>query len=437
MNQAEQNDIFIGKSQVYLANSDQMDKTIHNCKILKESIPPVFKYVTVIGGMSGLNYIQYLRPKNIIFYDINPFAVEYLTFILELISISRNHRDFISRIFCRDLKIFEDTFKTMLNYKNQQIYLDLPVDEILQKDTCNRLSQSSQKIFKEYIYLRLENVVNQVCNCRRLLPCWKIDKDVPVGAGEAYGVDQDGCYIPNTNTFFYGYGWLANEQSFKETKRILHKANIQSCVVDLFTLTSEQWLTPGRSHVIHVSNINDFFKEKWDLWCRITAINASQRGSDCFAITSHKGIYQLFCSPHCRAYEAIAPYIQGNVVEITHIKNWGFHEFNPQTIVVYDYIKNEVQADTIILHILLGNKIKEDDFYYVVKKAVIESKRLVIMEHDETSKDWIDDKIVYPKRSDTKIHIEEIITSLNKKIKHEINVSGIKDNKRSYILVIE
>lgn len=437
MAQSYHNQRFLGDSQVYLASADLMSLTLQNCKILEDHVPQAFTFMTVIGGLSGLNYIQYLKPKNIIFYDINEYSINYLVFILELIKISNSNKDFISRMFCRNVDEFEKAINQKLDYKNQQLYLDLPVDEIVQRDTYIQLSDSSKNVYNEYIFPRLENEIKNVCNCRKLLPCWKIDERVPVEPGSSCSVDKDGCYVPNINTFFYGYGWLTDEESFNETKKVLQNAKNQAIVLDVFNLNPDQWITPGRSHVIHVSNINDFFPEKWNTWCNTTSAFTVQKGADCVAITSHRGIYQICVSPHCRAYEAISPFIYGNVVEITHRENWGFYEFKPETIVAHNYLERKVHADTIILHILLGNKINDEDFYSIVKKAAKESNRLIVMEHDEKSLDWIDERIIYPRRDETIRRICKIINDLNKSIKNQIDVHGIKDNKRSYLLVIE
>ena len=429
---------FEGKSQVYLASADNMKQTLANLQILKkQNFSNIYRYISVIGGLSGLNYIATLQPKQVLFFDINSQAIPYAKFFLELIGCCKTPKDFISRIFSRSVDEFEREIGTTLNYQTQEFFLKKRIDVDLLQDTLSKLSHEGQRVYNEYISPHLYNpVLSGRCNCRRLLPCWPISDTVPVGAGEKVWVGEDGQRIPNTNTFFYGFGWLETEAAYVGLRSALQHAQISFKVLDLLSVPCQTWMVSGRKNVLHVSNINDWFPDKWGAFYT-HLLHASQSSmTDISLITSHNGIYYINSDAHCKAYEAILPYVSGKVVEVVHKPGWGFHEFSPESYIVEEYLYSHLIADTIILHILLGNNIALDVFTRVVEKSMQCGNKIIILEHNSKSLDW-DEPLKIP----TKIVILRIVRLLakkyDKKIINEGNIAGISDEKRNFFVLLQ
>ena len=435
-------DKFLGERGVYIANADNMSKALKNLEMLKTYRPSGAKnYITVIGGLCGLNYIAALHPDSITFFDINPEAVPYGKFIIELVKKCNTQKEFITRIFCRSVVEFENTLGTeasspYLSVENQSAFLDMPVDESILSENMGLLSEASRETFTKYIIPRLRcRELPGIWTCRRMLPCWDPDKEVPVGPGTGLGVNNEGELVPNTNAFFYGYGWLENESSYKATKDALQHADIRWRVMNLLTAEIKEWLTPGQSNVLYASNINDFFPNEWRAWQYRGFQAASRVSSDCICISSYKGIFPIRVGTHCLSYEAVAPHVFGRIIEVTHKEDWGFHEFSPETVVVKTYLKNAINADTIILHILLGNKIPLDTTVRVVEKSIQECNILIILEHDPSSLDW-HGKLATPSRASVMNLLRLCAQKYGKHVVLEEDVAGELDGHRNYLVVL-
>ena len=62
--------LFHSSDQVYLASADKMEMVLKNCQqFIKVPNRNIDSYVSVIGGMSGLNYLCLMAPKTITFFD--------------------------------------------------------------------------------------------------------------------------------------------------------------------------------------------------------------------------------------------------------------------------------------------------------------------------------------------------------------------------------
>lgn len=430
--------LFSGNIQVYLASADNMGQTIQNLENLKTNILfNVYKYTSVIGGLSGLNYIAALRPENICFFDINEEAISYAQFIFEMIGICEGPKDFISRIFSRSIDLFELKNGLELDYQSQEKFLAQTIDSALMKETLSMLSADGSGIYKEYILPRLRHeVLPGTFNCRRLLPCWPVNDRVPVGAGEDTGYDKSGKRVPNINTFFYGHGWLGSVDDYKELQNALQQASISFRSFDLLATPCKDWIAVGRSNILHASNINAWLPEKWTVFGEQASANAQKTMTDLTVITSHDGVFYWHKDSHCRACEALLPHVVGSVLEITHKPNWGFHEFSPTTVVVEDYLKEVCSANTIIVHILLGNGISPEVFSAVVEKALCEGEKVLVLEHDRSSSDWCVPLHIPHKSSLVKI-LHCLAEKYGKRIEVEKSISGVQDDKRNFFVLLQ
>jgi len=101
-------------------------------------------------------------------------------------------------------------------------------------------------------------------------------------------------------------------------------------------------------------------------------------------------------NPHQIALEAIKKNIVGDVEEISTKTPWGFHASIPlNNITAEEFFTAEPRiVGTRILHILRGEGLSENDFNAVFAKAVTESYRVIILEHNPYCESWRDDPIV-------------------------------------------
>jgi SAM-dependent methyltransferase len=62
-------------------------------------------FVSVVGGLYGLNLMTCWRPRQITFFDINPHAIEYFTLIRRLFQISASRDELLARLSTEDYKV--------------------------------------------------------------------------------------------------------------------------------------------------------------------------------------------------------------------------------------------------------------------------------------------------------------------------------------------
>jgi ubiquinone/menaquinone biosynthesis C-methylase UbiE len=430
-------DIFTKKSEVYIASADRIDKVLHNKNVIESNYKQgAYSYATVIGGLSGLNYITLVKPSKIIFFDINEQMAQYCKFILELISICKSHTDFITRIFCRDVDKFN--LSETLNYANQEKYLDLPLDLEILNDTINNLTKSSADIYNQYITpYHSGKPLPEIRNCRVLLPCWPKDQVVPVGGGQAFGRNSTGELVPNVNTFFFGSGWLSSKQEFINTKKIIQNAEIVIKKHNILDSGIKSFISEKYALALHISNIDDWFPKKIHEVKSRWSSEAKKQQSDLLLITSNNGVFRLNSENHCVAFESIRRWTTGSIIEVTTKQNWGFNEIERDNILLSDYIQNTPKSDTVIFHILIGEGSPISLFKSALQKATEFSKNILILEHNKNSLDWISS-------TTPMLSTEELVDLTNRLIRnsnfyiHDIQlIPGEKDAKRNILLVLK
>ncbi len=436
-----ENNLFKSKSQIYLASADRMDRVIGNVNALKSlASRSIDTYATVIGGLSGLNYLLSVEPKNIKFFDINPEAIKYAKLIVEIISISKNPRDFISRIFSRSVDSFLNQcgFKE-LTCENQDAFLKRPIETEIYSETITSLSEHGGSSYREFIEPFLSGkIFDEIRNCCCLLPCWKTNERVPVGGGQKRGYDENGHLVPNTNTFFYGQGWLGSEEYFLRIKEILKKAELNYIHFDLLNNDLKCLGDFSDSLVLHASNIDDWFPDQWVRTVNSLVRHSLEKQGYLAVITTNGGVITPEIEPHIRALTAIKPFIYGNVVEVTSKVPWGFHEFDRNNVYYKDYLKDDYKADTTILHILIGEGVNRNIFKDIYEKAIKNSNRVVVIEHNYWSNDWKDEE----KRDYVSVDsLKQILNEINEKYQVCFidikKIPGETDLERNILFVID
>ena len=434
-------DLIYVAPEIYLASADRMDRVLSNLRGLK-SLPmkQVDTYASVIGGLSGLNYLLAFDPRAIVFFDINPGMVSYARLIKAMIGISETPEEFISRIFCRSVKSYlARTGEERLTCENQNGFLSMPVNETLLSDTLDRLSPEERSTFEAFVVPHLPAAtLDGARNCRRLLPCWPIDERVPVGAGEARGIDEKGALVPNTNTFFYGHGWLASKEDYRKVRQVLQDRPVRFMSFDLLRDDWHLLSSLGERFVLHISNVDDWFPEAWKERAQALDRHVVEAQGLCWVVTSHNGIRRPAADPHTYAYAALAPYVRGEVVEVTHKVPWGFHEIDRINVSADDYLRRDYRSDTTILHILIGEGISRDCFEQVLRKALDRSERVIILEHNAASSDWTAEQ---SKRFIREEHLHETVKHClhgsSFKLSRTLYLAGERDLRRNLLVILD
>lgn len=62
-------------------------------------------FITVIGGMSFLNFVTLINPQKIFLFDINPYVIKYCKLILRIIENSKTKEDFLNSLKKGNYKI--------------------------------------------------------------------------------------------------------------------------------------------------------------------------------------------------------------------------------------------------------------------------------------------------------------------------------------------
>ncbi len=236
---------------------------LRNCLTVLQELPkkipaPPKQYIIYAEQLMGLNFLLVLFPEEILFVHENPNSLEYMKLIVELILLSEDHEEFISRIFSRNIsdflkrgapffpfsrmnlqkEMFAETgeaLKKTLNEFTQWSYLASPVDETLKNDTLAKLSKEGRIRYEAFLLPRLEGQIRfENVRCNRLLPCWPVNEPIPFSPYAMMPQNIYGEMEPNTAAFYYGALWLNKKETFQAVKQKLQAAKLDFIPADLF-----------------------------------------------------------------------------------------------------------------------------------------------------------------------------------------------------------
>jgi len=143
---------FQSPASVFACISDPWYDVVHSAKSLARTLDHgvVDTFVSVVGGLSSFNYLLFLEPKRIEFFDVNPHALRYGKMIVELIGISQTREEFISHLFSRSLTAFEQA-GGKLSVRNQLSFLQVQPDELMRNLTQTALSEDAGRAFRDVL----------------------------------------------------------------------------------------------------------------------------------------------------------------------------------------------------------------------------------------------------------------------------------------------
>ena len=127
----EKNQLYSGWRYVYTAHADPVHFYEKNSRGIKDVFGTQESWqdvdidaaVTVVGSMSGINMLRHVKPRALLFFDINPESLIYAKLFTDILNISSSRLDFISRMFGRAL----DSTSLKRNALPQEEQLDAPL----------------------------------------------------------------------------------------------------------------------------------------------------------------------------------------------------------------------------------------------------------------------------------------------------------------------
>lgn len=241
-----------------LADIDPMTTCLNNLPLLHQSqIKKIHYYLCNIRGLFGLNYLLQLQPEHIYFFSTENDSIEYLKLLLEIIKWSNTPDEFISHIFCRHPK--------NLNEYTQYCFLQKNYDPMILKETLSFLTKEGKQRFQHFLSPFLPGqVLLESSSCRRLLPCWPKEQIVPFSFENPRSKNFLGELEPNTNTFFYGNGWLTEKRTYDHIRSLLEHTNICFLLIDIYNDGLPSKLVPYHSSALYLPKLpSSKILDKW------------------------------------------------------------------------------------------------------------------------------------------------------------------------------
>ena len=105
--------IFFSPASVFYGTDDgYQDGSLTELDVLRrfyEGVEPARRqrihFVSVVGGLYGLNLMTCWRPQQITFFDINPHAIEYFTLIRRVFQMSASGEELLARLSTEDYEV--------------------------------------------------------------------------------------------------------------------------------------------------------------------------------------------------------------------------------------------------------------------------------------------------------------------------------------------
>lgn len=215
---------FNGWPDCYLAPNDPPGELLHIVlTLVRAKLLNVGQLVSVVGSMTVLNFLTALSPAAIHFFDMNPCAVAWGKMLCELISVSESPQVFISRLFARDVRVFEEEHGKLVCF-NQEQFLQEPPSWKWRWESEELLSKESREVYQTVLCPYQEGLSRIGWNTPRILPCEDrrlLRNSTRSGLGSQGRLPEDGFA-----SYLYGEGWLASEWTYQQVQLRLQQVPI-------------------------------------------------------------------------------------------------------------------------------------------------------------------------------------------------------------------
>lgn len=400
-------------SDYYFLSNDYIDNT----RILKPITSASEKVIVGIGNIHFFHFIELVSRsasaiKRIIAIDNNP--AQYLHFIRvkDMIVKSGSRKEFIENLFCVSV--------------NDEEALNISFIDDAISNPVSKKSYELEKIFwknAEYdeTKFKKKNLIKNVKSTNKgLLINANTIGDINKYYATIFCVDKDSYELP-VFSIGYGTGFLESEESFQHLKEILSSAETYAILDDIVSVY-ESIIYSNRYFPIEFwsSNIFDqYFINKHPALSNLLAIsnkfnNSMTSGVTIYADQRIKKKSHIIDNTrirkknsdevvHINTFRKIDELLMGtNNIELVNVKRWikedGGISKLPNT--KYCHVDNidalidrQNKFDTVFAHILLGHGYLENSYVKLISKLKKISKRVIILEHNAMSKDFIDKKI--------------------------------------------
>lgn len=380
---------------VYLFNCDSIQILNNFADIDKEKVSNR-KFASVIGSLFFLNIIPHIKPKEVLLFDINGYQVRYLKLLVEIMSISKTFENFVENLFVRsynvnneiflrqehdpkiykklvsvasDREILDKTIKKIAFAKYLKLNNELPALMIDNNSMCQSITILNEEMFKP------GPAVNVVYRNSEFAKNYDRVKDILVKSKiETFSLESEDVinFVKNGGVLYVSNigeeDWIY-DSSVDEG---FNPFEIRAKELSLSSSFKEQWKNSFVGFKNFINNVEGYF---WLIDSQGNIFNSQKllvERSD-----SHRWLWGQ-----------VKPLLLGNTIEVIHKKDgkWGFNE-HIKTVNCDKYIKTKGVGDieTVVMHILLGNGISFQKFVNVLEKASLNSKRIIVLEHDRDS----------------------------------------------------
>eukprot|EP00930_Biecheleria_cincta_P034027 TRINITY_DN23555_c0_g1_i2.p1 TRINITY_DN23555_c0_g1~~TRINITY_DN23555_c0_g1_i2.p1 ORF type:complete len:311 (-),score=27.31 TRINITY_DN23555_c0_g1_i2:214-1146(-) len=239
---------FDGWPDCYLAPNDPPGELLHIVLTLaKANLLQMGQLVSVVGSMTVLNLLTGLSPTAIHFFDMNPCAVAWGKMLCELVLVSECPKVFISRLFARDVKVFEEEHG-ILSCLNQDIFLQTPPSWRWRWESEGLLSGEAREVYQTILCPYQEGLIRTNWNTPRILPCEdrrRLRNYTRSGLGSQGRLPQDGFA-----SYLYGEGWLTSEWTYQQVKLRLQQVPITwTSGIDFVKVRADDLILDRSQHV--------------------------------------------------------------------------------------------------------------------------------------------------------------------------------------------
>lgn len=455
---------FCSPKYVYLASADQFEGL---AQVLAEPIPSVERYYSVIGGMGGLNILSRIEaPREIVFFDINKYTIDIAKIHVALIAESQDRFDFISLYFQR-------SFTSRYTPQNINDYLGVPVEPAYRSRVLAALGEDLFSTY-EYYYLPFINSSDsekavygsRTHHCTSL----RIFHYAPIGGVMTWPFASpeklEAHKATSTNSFFFGRGWLGDDESFLRVKTTLATAKVSfvACGIDNLKLDLNCGVYASNIPYGDEPYLSDLINSaRWMIWYSkesqwLRAQLVSQHETTPPAppnspstdntqrpplILAGEGIRDT----HKSCCEGMRRFFDPDQIVFLEIieppdesgHNYGFRFFAGQIpITVGEFLKEDeaclAEYPIIVFHILLGCGTSIQAWKACLEKALAICGYVLVVEHRQACTDWpepdVDPDTLLPEE-----RIEEILqtTGLLRGKCHVANKSGSLGDPRNII----
>jgi len=395
---------FLLEDKIYLASADQFE----GLKGIVEG-PNVMQcknFYSVIGGLGGLNILARLEQlDSIVFFDLNPYMAKICELIFEVIKNCETRDEFISLIYLRDFSS-KKYFVT-----NQHEYYSKPVDQALLNKLKSKIKKDLFDLYmKAYYPYILDPMVQKYDGISLHCTTLRVFHEAPRNGVMTYPFltreEMAANKMVSVNSFFFGKGWLKNEERFIKVKNHLKNKNLSIITRSIYELEFKPFSGLYASNVFNGDEKGypeTVYKFEWMLMygkkSNYLELEYKLPGSRLIKISkvygegesdTHKSCCELlndhFDLENERFLEVIYPHVSEGMV-------FGFRFYKGYTpINVEEFVNLKTPGGKmpkiIGIHMLMGNHCDTAIWKKAVLKAFEFGEKIFIFEHRRNCTDW-------------------------------------------------